>query len=231
MTDSRPPSVHVNLKPQNLNGKLLTFCGVDGAGKSTSLEIAAKYLEKLGVNYLAVKMPSTAARSLSYFRTYAEDHTTATRGIVDLPSLCIILLGDRLMTLREQVLPSLSNGTWVLCDRYIWTTLAELHAVRCDEYQMCVLRSIVEMFPKPDISFVSNVSADVAIRRIKSRHDEQHFNPNRELFIKFLEGFREVSQVNDLCIFSSEQDIENTKSLIYKRIDKLINDNGLERRK
>lgn len=228
MTDSRPPSVHVNLRPQNLDGRLLTFCGVDGAGKSTSLEIAAKYLEKLGVSYLAVKMPSTAARSLSYFRTYAEDHTTATRGIVDLPSLCIILLGDRLMTLREQVLPALSNGTWVLCDRYIWTTLAELHAVRCDESQMCILRTIAEMFPEPDISFVSDVSADEAIRRIKSRPDEQHFNPDRELFMKFLEGFREVSQVNDLCIFSSQQDIQTTNSLICGRIDKLISENGVE---
>jgi dTMP kinase len=228
---SQPPSLYVNLKPHFLDGKLISFCGVDGAGKSTSLEIAAKYLEKLGVNYLAVKMPSSAARSLSYFRTYAEDHTTAIRGIVDLPSLCIVLLGDRLMTLRERVLPSLKDGSWVLCDRYIWTTLAELHAVRCDEYQMSVIRTIAEMFPMPDISFVSDVSADVAIQRIKSRPDEQHFNPSRELFIKFLEGFREVSQVNNLCLFSSEQCIEKTKSLIYKKIDKLINDNGLERKK
>jgi len=231
MMSSQPPSLYVNLKPQNLDGKLLSFCGVDGAGKSTSLEIAAKYLEKLGVNYLAVKMPSSAARSLSYFRTYAEDHTTAIRGIVDLPSLCIVLLGDRLMTLRERVLPSLKDGSWVLCDRYIWTTLAELHAVRCDEHQMSVIRTIAEMFPMPDISFVSDVSADVAIQRIKSRPDEQHFNPNRELFIKFLESFREVSKANDLCIFSSEQCIENTKSLICKKIDELINSNSWERKK
>jgi len=230
MTDSQPSSVHVNLRPQSFDGKLLTFCGVDGAGKSTLLEIAAKYLDKLEIRYLAVKMPSTIVRSSSYFRTYAEDHTTATREIVDLPSLCIVSLGDRLMTLRQQVLPAMSKGTWVLCDRYIWTTLAELHAVGCDESQMFVIRTIAEMFSKPDISFVLDVSVDEAIRRIKLRTEEKHFNLDRELFIKFIEGFREVSQVNNLCIFSNEQHIQTTKDFIFGKIDKLINNNSVEKK-
>ena len=40
------------------NGKLIVLEGLDGCGKSTQLELAGKYLEKLGVNSRTVSFPN-----------------------------------------------------------------------------------------------------------------------------------------------------------------------------
>ena len=226
MTDPYPPSVRVTLAPHAFPGRLLAFCGVDGAGKSTALDVAAGYLRQRGVDVVSVKMPSAEARKLSYFREYCDDHATALRGVADLPALVEVLLGDRLVTLHKQVLPALAEGRWVLCDRYLWTALAELHAVGCDERRMRVIRGLAELFPRPDVTFVADVSLDEAVRRVRSRPDERDFDPDRGLWQRFIEGFRAVSRENDLALYSSEQSMEDSADVIRDRIGALLAERG-----
>ena len=39
------------MKPHNTKGKLITFCGLDGCGKSSMIKMLTEVLEEHGIDY------------------------------------------------------------------------------------------------------------------------------------------------------------------------------------
>ncbi|MFJ5828298.1 hypothetical protein [Streptomyces sp. NPDC093089] len=154
-------------------GKLIVFEGVDGSGKSTSLRNAADYLENRGIPVEVLDLLSPSCRQLPYFRTYADDPTTALRGEIDQASLGIVCLGDRLMRFRTHYNKRLREGTWLLCDRYVFTPIAETMALGTQDDDVATMISLAGRFPRPDLGFGPRVEPDIAIERIRQRPKDQ----------------------------------------------------------
>ena len=67
----------LNMKPHVNDGTLITFCGLDGCGKSTMIRRLSKTIAERGGEVFLTKQPTDMMRKSDIFRTYmdCEDHS------------------------------------------------------------------------------------------------------------------------------------------------------------
>lgn len=61
------------MKPHKTHGMLITFCGLDGCGKSTLIRMLSNTLEEHSIPLLLTKQPTDAMRKTEIFRTYMDE--------------------------------------------------------------------------------------------------------------------------------------------------------------
>lgn len=101
-------------------GKLITFEGPDGAGKTTQVGMAARALESLGYRVLVAREPggtrlSEAIRQILLDPAFREMNPVAE---------AFLYTGARAQLVGELILPALAEGYVVLCDRFVDSSIA-----------------------------------------------------------------------------------------------------------
>ena len=102
-------------------GKLITFCGLDGCGKSTMIKMLSEDLKQEGYEVLITKQPTDTMRKTNIFRTFMDqpDHSN-----YEYRSLSLMAAADRIQHVNHVILPALKAGKIVICDRYFFSCLA-----------------------------------------------------------------------------------------------------------
>lgn len=211
----------LRLRPHGLPGRLVTFDGLDGSGKSTSADVLRRHLTSVGADVDVVKLPSAAVRQLAYFREFADDNRAAEDGRVDVTALFTVLLGDRLLTVRQRILPMLARGGWVLCDRYVFMTFAQMAAFGSTPDDLEALRTVAELFPRPDLACITDVAAETAERRIRERDGERATKIDLDIFARVVLGLREVGRRNDVRLLPT-RDAEETRRILVREATALM---------
>ncbi|MBF7084162.1 dTMP kinase [Desulfallas sp. Bu1-1] len=101
-------------------GKFIVFEGIDGSGKTTQMELLARVLEARGMPVLRTREPGGTRvgdrlRGLLLDPDY-RDLTPRTEAF--------LYAADRAQHVTEKILPALHRGETVLCDRFLYSTLA-----------------------------------------------------------------------------------------------------------
>jgi len=101
-------------------GKFIVFEGIDGSGKTTQIKLLAQLLEKRGRPVLCTREPGgtdIGKRLRAMLLDPAcRDMTRRTEAF--------LYAADRAQHVTEKILPALRRGDTVLCDRFIYSTLA-----------------------------------------------------------------------------------------------------------
>jgi Thymidylate kinase len=111
-------------------------------------------------------MPSHRIRTIEAFRKTHESHNHEERTAIDALSMTVLVSGDRLITLNEEVIPALKRGEWVLCDRYTYTG-----NICCSDP---IIQSISERFIQPDLAILAAADLMIVKNRVLSRPTEKH---------------------------------------------------------
>jgi dTMP kinase len=194
----------LGLLPHGLPGKLIVFCGPDGSGKSTLVKYAIEVVKDLGHEAREVDLLDDSVRSSWVFREYADRPSVAARK-VDMLALGLLCAGSRLQTVRREVLPALADGTWILCDRYVFTIWAEYLAYADLSDNADVLRAALALFPRPDLGLLPFVGAETALRRVKARPEEAEKNLGVQHYQKLIPIYRSVGKCNGFNEFSTDR--------------------------
>lgn len=101
-------------------GKLITFEGPDGAGKTTQIQLTEGFLEEQGYPVVRIREPggtrlSEAIRQLLLDPSYKEMSAAAE---------ALLYAAARAQLIDEVILPALAAGKVVLCDRFVDSSLA-----------------------------------------------------------------------------------------------------------
>lgn len=153
-------------------GKFIVIEGLDGSGGTTQVDILVKKLKKEG-NYSYATSEPTDNIIGGVIRA-------ALTGVVKLPaeSLQLLFSADRGHHLKRMILPALENGSSVVCDRYIWSTVA-FGSLSMDRSW---LLSLQKHFMIPDLTILLKVDPKECIKRIKkNRFDFELFEKEEEL--------------------------------------------------
>jgi dTMP kinase len=106
-------------------GLLIAFEGVEGAGKSTQIELLRRTLEERGLGVVATREPGGTPLG-ERVRALLLDPSTSVH-----PRAEALLFAAARAELVEQVIrPALERGEVVLCDRYLDSSLAYQGAAR-----------------------------------------------------------------------------------------------------
>lgn len=169
-------------------GIFITFEGVDGCGKSTQLRFAAEYLTELGEDFIVTREPGGCAVSekireilLDVENTGMEDYTEA-----------LLYAASRVEHAEKIVMPALSEGKIVLCDRYIDSSIAYQGFGRgLGADTVMAINSHAAKYCMPDATIFLDFAPKGMKERTKNRGEEKDRLEQEDIsfFEKVYEGF------------------------------------------
>jgi dTMP kinase len=209
----------INLTENNYTGKLIVFEGTDGAGKTTLINMTAEYLaRKLGnENILLTKQPTDISRKTKLFQKmmYCSNHDE-----INYRAVQLLTLSDRIQHNYEEIVPALKSGKTVICDRYIYTSVANMLArgYRNEDWFFDACKEII----KPDITFLAYVEPEIAIKRIKARTEECNRHLNERLLKNVAKEFLYLSASDDLKVLQTMFEPEKTFIRVKEYLNAMI---------
>lgn len=172
-----------------MSGKLITFEGIEGAGKSTLIEYLKNYWHFLGDKLLFTREPGGTKIAESV------------RQILLVPvaeeSLCeraelLLIFASRAQHLAQVIRPALAQGKWVICDRFVDASYAYQHFGRgiCADVLVWLEQFVVHDL-QPDYTFLLDLDPALGLERSKKRsggHDRFE-QENLEFFARVRAGY------------------------------------------
>lgn len=200
-------------------GLLITFCGLDGCGKTTMIRRLQSFLQNGGITPFLTKQPTNEVRNSHIFRTYMD---TPEHDAFDYRSLSLFAASDRIQHANKVILPELQKGRIVISDRYFYSCVANLRArgYAGDKW----IEEISGFIPLPDIAFFIDVPVSVAVSRVRNRPEEKDRYIDIPLQYRLHDAYRELSKTANGILLSSLDDEEETFDQILKAIQKKIGD-------
>jgi dTMP kinase len=202
----------------NLNGKFISFEGIDGCGKSTQAKILSDELTTYGKKVLLTREPggSKGAEEIrNLLLTGETDRWSAETEI-------LLFTAARRDHLERTILPALEIGSTVICDRFSDSTRVYQGVTRGD------LRDVVDqldntMIPRqPDITVLVDLDPKIGLARALRRSDnEARFEDfGLEMQIKLRKGF--LTLANEFPKRFIVVDGNRNKSEVARDISKLL---------
>ena len=196
-----------------LNGKLITFEGIDGSGKSTLIQLVADELRKQGKLVRVLQEPGTTEMGLQIRKLIKSD--------IKRSKLSEILLfeASRADMVENVVKPLLFNHDYILLDRYIDSTLAyQGYGNHNDMETLHLLNNIAIQGYAADASFLIDVSLEEAARRRAMRpEDIDKFDIDNTFANDVYNGYQELAQSGRLIKVKNDN-IEETRDKILSYI-------------
>lgn len=101
-----------------MQGKFIVFEGCDFTGKSTQIKLVGEHLAKQGIKYITTREPGGVPLAEEIRKLIMHEGKKAHK-MTEL----LLFMAARCEHLFAKIMPALENGTWVLCDRFIPSTL------------------------------------------------------------------------------------------------------------
>lgn len=149
----------------HLRGSLVVFEGIDGTGKSTQIDLLARYLRARGLEVVTDFEPTRGPWGMKVREAAMSGERLAVEDEIE------CLLQDRREHVRDFIEPALAAGKWVLLDRYYLSMMAYQGASGANVEQ---LREMNEEFATiPDAAFWLDIPVETALQRMDSRGNGQ----------------------------------------------------------
>ncbi len=173
-----------------MQGRFISFEGVEGVGKSTQLARCAAWLSEQGVEVVRTREPGGTPRAERLRNLLLE------RGDEPMPTPCELLLmfAARSTHLENLVRPAVARGAWVLCDRFTDATYAYQGGGRgLSERDIDSLVAIVHPGFWPDLTVLLDAPVDTGLARAHERNGadgpDRFETERREFFERVREAY------------------------------------------
>ncbi len=144
-------------------GILIAIEGIDGAGKTTQVQLLAEALRGAGEDPVQSKEPTDGAWGQKI-------RVSAQNGRMPLDEELQAFIEDRKEHVAQKIAPALGAHKIVILDRYFYSTIAYQGARGADPQELA--RQMELLAPIPDAVFLLDVSPTVAIGRIANGRGE-----------------------------------------------------------
>lgn len=149
-------------------GKFITFEGPEGSGKSTQIRLLAETLEAQGIEVLCSREPGGTATGES-IRNILQ-HDASGEPLSDRAEL-LLFTASRAQLMDQVILPTLQKGGWVLCDRFIDSTMAyQGYARGMDLATLGRINNFASFDRKPDLTILLDLDIERGFQRLKERY-------------------------------------------------------------
>lgn len=155
-------------------GCFITLEGGEGVGKSTQIALLADRLRAEGRDVFVTREPGGSRGAEAIRRLLVEGHEDAWSGKAE----TLLINAARAEHVERTIRPRLASGGWVLCDRFVHSTLAYQGAGKgVDEPALLMLHDFATDGLWPDLTIVLQMSADRALSRARSRNASRLLEP------------------------------------------------------
>ncbi len=179
-----------NSKPKQQAGRLISFEGSEGSGKSTQIARLAEHLQKLGREVMATREPGGTEIGEQVRNILIHNH----RGDEMCPETELLLFAAaRAQLVREVIAPALLRGAVVLSDRFLdSSTVYQGIARNLAPDPVNQINRFAVGTVMPHLTIVLDVPTEVSLQRIRQRASDlpdRMERENIEFYHKVREGY------------------------------------------
>ena len=153
------------------HGVFIGIEGLDGTGKTTQAKRLTDHLQNSGIDALYTREPggTDVAERIRQIHLDTQDEV-----LTPLTEL-LLMYAARQQHLEEVIRPALTQGQWVVCDRFIDTTFAyQIRGHRLPPEYFHTLNQWVVKQTAPDVTLFFTLENAIQKARISARQDEQN---------------------------------------------------------
>lgn len=149
-------------------GLFITFEGPEGSGKSTQVKLLLKRLQSVGADVLLTREPG-GTKTGEAIRAILQ-HDKCGEPLCDETEIFLFLAG-RAQLVNNVILPAISRGSVVVCDRFVDSTVAyQGYARGLGVEQAIAMNSVATQGLMPDLTLLLDLEVDEGFRRLALRN-------------------------------------------------------------
>ncbi len=199
-----------------MTGRFISFEGGEGSGKSTQLRRLAARLAALDVTVVTTREPGGTQGAEDIRSLLVEGEP----GRWDGRSEALLVNAGRADHVARLVRPALAEGKWVLCDRYVHSTLAYQGAARgLDDADLRQLHAFATGDLWPDLTIVLDVDPALGLARAAGRAGgEARFEGEPPAFHKAVR--ERFLSFPDVTIIASDAPVDDVTDAVWATVSK-----------
>ena len=177
-----------------INSRFISFEGGEGSGKSTQIKLLAKKLSRKR-KVVITREPGGTKDAEKIRNLIVKDKNQKWSGKVE----TMLLFAARKDHIDKVIMPNLKKGYWVLCDRYIDSTMAyQGYGKKVDVRFINSLNKILIKNLVPSITFLLDIDPKTGLARSKRkgnnelRYENKHISFHR----KVRKSFLKIAKIN-----------------------------------
>ena len=174
-------------------GKLISFEGIEGVGKSTTINHIKQFLEKNHINVYCTREPGGTK-----FGESIRNILLNNKSVIYSEAELLLMFAARNQHIEEVIIPKLNKGMWILCDRFIDASFA--YQGYGKKIELSKIEILVKNFTKniqPDLTIFFDLNYDLAKKRFpKNKKKDRFENLNDEFFYNVYNGYMELAKSN-----------------------------------
>lgn len=192
-------------------GRFITVEGVDGAGKSSQIQVIAETIRNRGIELVITREPGgtpTAER----IREILLNEPMSPK------CEALLMFASRQENLDKVIRPALAAGKWVLCDRFTDASYAyQVYGREQPKEWVDELSDFVHHELQPDRTVLFDLDTDVAMKRLERKldrfesEDSEFHKRVRNGYLKLVEG-----QPERFLVVDSSRPKEEISQLLRK---------------
>jgi len=205
-----------------MSGLFISFEGIDGVGKSTQIDLLIKHLDELGRKSIRTLEPGGTDLGVEIRHLLLHR-----KGEVAPRAEALLYAADRAHHVATKVRPALAEGTDVIIDRYLDSSVAYQGAGReldSNEVRNLSLFAVQGLLPHLTILLDLDAAASLA-RRSKTGEEPDRLEREKvEFFEAVRQGYLDLAAAEPERFFvvDARQTIEEMAAQIRVRVDQLI---------
>lgn len=208
-------------------GLFITIEGIEGVGKSTNMEYVHQSLLAAGIEVVLTREPGGTELS-EKIRGLLLDHRN--QSMVEDTEL-LLMFAARAQHLAEVIKPALTQGKWVLCDRFTDATYAYQGGGRgIDIERIAQLEQWVQADLRPDATLLLDAPVEVGLTRAAGRDQESdRFEREKEdFFVQVRKAYLALAEKNPgrYHTIDASQPLAHVKVQLNEVINHLIKQHG-----
>lgn len=168
---------------KNTTAKFISFEGTEGVGKTTAINNLCHKLGELGIDYVRTREPGGSALG-EQLRDILISPSTSINDNTEL----LLMFAARSDHFEKIIAPALSNGKWVVCDRFTDSSFAYQGYGRsnANEAMLAKINNLINGFvPKmPDVTFWLDLPVAEGMQRVSKRSEIDRFEQEALAFFE-----------------------------------------------
>lgn len=210
-----------------VKGRFITFEGVEGSGKSTNIAWAADYLRSAGIEVLQTHEPGRTKIGEELRTVLLRTRDERLMPMTEL----FLMFASRMQLLEEVIIPALIRGTWVLCDRYVDSSIAYQGGGRAlgVERVKTLIRAMGDRYAEPDLTVLLDIPPIVIPDRLADRPLDRFESEKTSFFERIRQTYLELAAEEPrIEVIDATLPLKSIQEQIAVLLDVLVNESSNE---
>ena len=196
-----------------MTARFVVLEGGDATGKSTQLDRLAARVRETGVEVVTTFEPGATPLGAKLRTLLLHDD-----GPVDPVAEALLMAADRAEHVAEVLRPALARGAWVVCDRFVPSSLAYQGVGRgLGVAEIEQLNALATAGIEPDLVIVLDLAPEAARRRMGAKRDRLE-GEDDAFALAVHEAYRDLAQARGWALVNADGTPDEVSDAVWAAV-------------